>query len=53
MTETFTATETCYDATETLRLGKLEVTVSKGRERAVIDLQPAGTLSGGNTLSDA
>lgn len=47
----FSATETCYTATETLRLGKLEVTVTKGRETATIDLQPAGVLSGGNTMS--
>lgn len=47
----FSATETCYTATETLRLGRLEVTVTKGRERAMIDLQPAGALQDGHTLS--
>lgn len=47
----FSATQTCYTATETMRLGKLEVTVTKGREQATIDLQPAGVLPGGNTMS--
>lgn len=38
----FAATETCYAANETLRLGKLTVVVEKGRETATIDLQPVG-----------
>lgn len=42
----FAATETCYSANETLRLGKLTVVVEKGRETATIDLQPIGGTSG-------
>lgn len=38
----FAATETCYKANETLRLGKLSIVVEKGREIATIDLQPVG-----------
>lgn len=38
----FTATETCYTATETLRVGSMTVTVEKGTEKAVIELQPIG-----------
>jgi hypothetical protein len=46
----FAATETCYSARETLRLGKLDVTVTQGRETATIDLQPVGGVQGGTTL---
>lgn len=46
----FAATETCYKATETMRLGRLSVTVGKGYEKATIDLQPVGALQGGDTL---
>lgn len=46
----FAATETCYAARETLRLGKLDVTVTAGRQTATIDLQPVGSVQGGNTL---
>lgn len=42
----FTAYETCYSATETLRLGSLDVTVTKGGEKGVISLQPVGELAG-------
>lgn len=38
----YSADETCYSATETLRLGKLSVKVTAGREVAQIDLQPVG-----------
>lgn len=38
----FAATETCYSAKETLRLGKLTNVVEKGGERVTIDLQPVG-----------
>lgn len=46
----FAATETCYGATETLRLGKLTVTVTKRLQTATIDLQPTGGLQAGATL---
>lgn len=46
----FAATETCYAATETLRLGKLTVVAEAGRETATIDLQPAGGVQGETTL---
>jgi len=41
----FAATETCYSASETLRLGKLTIVVEKGRETATIDLQPVGGVA--------
>lgn len=47
----YSATETCYAATETLRLGRLDVEVTAGRENTTIDLQPLGGVQGGNTLS--
>jgi hypothetical protein len=46
----FAATETCYAATETLRLGRLDVEVTAGRESTTIDLQPLGGVQGGRTL---
>lgn len=42
----FQATETCYNATETMRLGSLEVEVTQGRQKATIGLQPVGALAG-------
>lgn len=42
----FTATETCYTATETLRLGSLTCVVEGGEERVTIDLQPLGAVNG-------
>lgn len=41
----FTATETCYSATETLRVGSLTITVGAGSEKATIELQPIGTVA--------
>lgn len=38
----FTASETCYAVTETLRVGKVQLVVEKGSETATIDLQPFG-----------
>lgn len=46
----FTATETCYQATETLRLGKLDISVAGGRETATIDLQPLGSVPNSGTV---
>jgi hypothetical protein len=46
----FQATETCYTARETMRLGRLGVTITKGQQTATIDLQPAGAFQGGATL---
>lgn len=42
----FKATETCYNATETMRLGTLDVEVTQGRSKATIGLQPVGALAG-------
>lgn len=47
----YAATETCYAAKETLRLGRLANVVEKGGERVTIDLQPVGGLQGDATLS--
>lgn len=44
----FTANECCYSATETMRLGSIDVTVAAGIEKAAIGLQPIGTY--GETL---
>lgn len=41
----FTATETCYKASEVLRVGSLNVVVEKGSEIATIDLQPIGGVA--------
>ena len=41
----FTASETCYTATETLRVGAMTVTVEAGTEKAVIELQPVGATA--------
>lgn len=46
----FAATETCYSASEVLRLGRLGVVVEKGKETATIDLQPVGGVQSGATL---
>lgn len=46
----FTANETCFSATETLRLGNLSVVAESGRETAVIELQPVGGVQGLATL---
>lgn len=43
---TFTSTQTCYQATETLRLGRLDVLVEANTEIATIDLQPYGSVAG-------
>lgn len=48
---TFSATQTCYPATETMRLGRLDVLVEQGRETATIDLQPIGGLQGLDSVS--
>lgn len=42
----FQATETCYGATETMRLGGLNVEVTQGRQTTTIDLQPVGMVAG-------
>lgn len=47
---TFSATQTCYTASETLRLGRLDVVVEKGKETATIDLQPIGGVQGLDTI---
>lgn len=47
----YSATETCYAAKESLRLGRLANVVEKGGERVTIDLQPVGGLQGDATLS--
>lgn len=41
----FAATETCYKASETLRVGGLTVVVEKGKETATIELQPMGAIA--------
>lgn len=46
----FAATETCYTATETFRLGSLDVVVEKAIEDVTIGLQPLGGVAGGATL---
>lgn len=46
----FAATETCYSASEVLRLGKLTMVIEKGKETATIDLQPVGGVQSGATL---
>lgn len=40
---TFKATESCYSAEETLRLGSLQVEVAAGIQTSTIDLQPLGS----------
>jgi hypothetical protein len=47
----YQATETCYAAKESLRLGRLANVVEKGGERVTIDLQPVGSMQGDATLS--
>lgn len=47
----FAATETCYAAEETLRLGSFKVTATKGEKKVTIDLQPVGGVQAGATLS--
>lgn len=47
----FAAKETCYEATETLRLGRLDVVVAAGTETATITLQPMGTNGDLDALS--
>lgn len=42
----FTSLQTCYKATETLRLGSLNIIVGAGTEVASIDLQPLGGVQG-------
>lgn len=39
----FTATQTCYTATETLRLGSVQTQVAAGVRQDTIDLQPLGS----------
>lgn len=46
----FTAKETCYTATETLRLGNLRIEAVGGEESATIDLQPLGSVPGAATV---
>lgn len=49
----FTATEACYSATETLRLGRLTTRVDDKGVTNTIELQPAGNLQGGGTLASS
>lgn len=42
----FQATESCYGAEETLRLGRLTVVSEEGVRTSTIELQPTGTLPG-------
>jgi hypothetical protein len=42
----FSATQTCYSAEETLRIGKITNTIEKGVETTTIDLQPIGSVAG-------
>ena len=46
----FAAGEMCYSATETLRLGALNVSIAGGLETATIDLQPLGSFGGEGTV---
>lgn len=42
----FAATQTCYSAEETLRLGKITNLIENGTETTTIDLQPLGGVAG-------
>lgn len=44
---TFTANETCYTQTETLRLGSMRVVAEAGVDRVEINLQPLGSRTEG------
>lgn len=46
----FKATQTCYSAEETLRIGSLAVVVERGTEMTTIDLQPIGAVQGLDTI---
>lgn len=43
---TFSASKSCYSATETLRLGSVTISVEGGVETAIINLQPVGGVQG-------